>query len=159
MIAKDTGVPRWPEIVLSDASSSARVDHPAAEVVASQALQKYGLCHPDLPKLAHDVAHLWCEPGYFERALTVFRSLLPHFTCPGERFRGLVSAARAAGGARDERFYLIFSEEAQSLIVNATIREEYRTVARAEDLLAQVLRQEAFDHPAPTNDTPDAYGR
>lgn len=68
-----------------------------AERYAEAALAAYGIGHPRLPHLAHDVAYLWMEHGYFGRALEVFRALRPHIGEFPERLLLAASIARAAG--------------------------------------------------------------
>jgi tetratricopeptide (TPR) repeat protein len=93
----------------------------AAEEYGMRAFECYGRSHPDLAKLAHDIAHLWCEQGHFSRALPVFAALLPFFHEPDARLRVLASAARAAGGAGDDILFQRFWIEAQILLEHEAV--------------------------------------
>jgi tetratricopeptide (TPR) repeat protein len=86
-----------------------------AEDLARQAYRAYQPDHPLLPLLAGDVAYLWMEQGYFERALEVFRALEPHFWEPRGRIGLLSNIARAAAGAGQRDLYRKSSTEAQRL--------------------------------------------
>jgi tetratricopeptide (TPR) repeat protein len=86
-----------------------------AEDLARQAYRAYQPDHPLLPILAGDVAYLWMEQGYFERALEVLRALEPHFWDPRRRFGLLSNIARAAAGCRKQDLYRKSSTEAQRL--------------------------------------------
>jgi len=79
-------------------------DHLKAERLAAGAFQLYGADHPNLPKLAHDVAQLWLRQSQFALVLPVLRALLPLFDAKQDRLRVLASTARAAGacGERQE---------------------------------------------------------
>ena len=72
-----------------------------AHRLARAAFEAYGPHHPKLPRLAHDVAFFWTTQGYFERAIPVLRSVLPHFGEPPMRIGVLGDLARAYGGAGD----------------------------------------------------------
>ena len=94
-----------------------------AEEHARAAFDAYGPEHPRIPNLAHDVAYFWMTQGYFERALAVFRALLPYVHRPAERLATLSNIARAAGGCgKDQTF-----EEAWK-----TVWETYVTVSATE---------------------------
>ena len=82
-----------------------------AEGCAQKAFYAYGPTHSNVRILAHDVAYLWNIRGHFERALPVFRALLPHFDQPQARIRVLAGIGRAAGGANHrEQFFSAWNE-------------------------------------------------
>jgi tetratricopeptide (TPR) repeat protein len=70
-----------------------------AQQFASAALRAYGSKHERVPALAHDIGYYWLRQGHYERSLTIFEALLPHFTVAAERIVVLANIARAAGGA------------------------------------------------------------
>ena len=73
--------------------------------LAAAAFQAYGPAHPQLPRLAFDVAYHWILQEYFEEALRVAEPLALWFDAPAERALVLSLVARSAGGVRDrERF-------------------------------------------------------
>lgn len=80
--------------------------HAQAEEYAKAAFRAYGPHHERLPVLAHDVAYLWMDQGYFAPALEVFEALRPHVV--GKRELGLTivsNIARAAGGVGDREAF------------------------------------------------------
>ncbi|HET7229009.1 MAG TPA: tetratricopeptide repeat protein [Longimicrobium sp.] len=83
---------------------------------AREALHAYPPGHPNVPKLAHDIAWLWFQHGYFRRALQVFDALLLSFTEPGARLHVLGYAARAAGATADEARFGQYWSEAWEII-------------------------------------------
>jgi len=46
---------------------------------ANRAATLYGALDPRLPRLAHDVAYMWCRHGFFSSALPIFERLPPLF--------------------------------------------------------------------------------
>ncbi|HEU0051897.1 MAG TPA: tetratricopeptide repeat protein, partial [Longimicrobium sp.] len=72
-----------------------------AEEFARRAFRSYGRRHPRLVRLAHDVANFWLMKGEHERALRVFRAVLPHIARPAEQRLVMANMARAAAGMRD----------------------------------------------------------
>jgi tetratricopeptide (TPR) repeat protein len=72
---------------------------------ARAALTAYGPGHAKLSSLAHDIAFLWSQHGYFEQALHVFQVLLQHFSEPGDRLRVLGYSARDAGALGDQETF------------------------------------------------------
>jgi tetratricopeptide (TPR) repeat protein len=72
-----------------------------AENHAANAFRAYGAGHPRLPNLANDIAYFWMNRGHFDRALRVFRALLPHIHQRRERLLTLGGIARAAGALSD----------------------------------------------------------
>lgn len=99
-----------------------RGDYREAERHGLEAFQAYGPGHPNAPKLAHDIGHLWCDQGRFAQALPVFRALLAHFHAPDERLRGAASVARAAGALGERDHYLEAAAEAERLAPEAQAR-------------------------------------
>lgn len=69
-----------------------------------------------LPTLAHDIAFLWMNRGYFARALPVFQAVAPAFTDPGDRLRTAASAARAAGVCAEREVFEQSWTEAAAII-------------------------------------------
>jgi tetratricopeptide (TPR) repeat protein len=89
-------------------------DAKEAHELARAAFQAYGPHHPRLPRLAHDVAYFWTTQGSFERALSVFKSLVPHFEEPAWRLALMGDLGRSAGGAGDrESFQMAWEEVAE----------------------------------------------
>lgn len=72
-----------------------------AEMHAISALRWYGMGHPRLPSLAHDLAVFWMNRGKFRRALPVLRAVQPHIQGVQENLLTLGSIARAAGAVGD----------------------------------------------------------
>ncbi|HEV2147447.1 MAG TPA: hypothetical protein VGR37_08590, partial [Longimicrobiaceae bacterium] len=103
-----------------------------AERFARGAYDEYGSDHPRLPALAHDVAFFWMDQGHHARALPVFRALLPHLACSGERPIVLANIARAAGGVGDRAGF----EEAASRVWEMAEAGEFRE--GAADALLEV---------------------
>ncbi|HLL82851.1 MAG TPA: hypothetical protein VK420_09380 [Longimicrobium sp.] len=80
--------------------------HTQAEEYARAAFRAYGPTHIRLPLLAHDVAYLWMQQGYFARAMGVFEALRPHVVGRRERNVTVVAnIARAAGGVGDREAF------------------------------------------------------
>jgi tetratricopeptide (TPR) repeat protein len=95
-------------------------DHARAERLAVGAFELYGPGHPNLSKLAHDVAQLWLRQGRFSLVLPVLRVLLPFFQMPHERLRVLASTVRAAGASGERQVYERAWIEAWSIVHNPT---------------------------------------
>ncbi|MBV9108523.1 MAG: tetratricopeptide repeat protein [Gemmatimonadetes bacterium] len=96
-----------------------------AREYAREALRAYAPDHPNVPKLAHDVAWLWFQHGSFTAALKLFDALLGHFVEPEDRLRVLGYAARAAAATREDRQFDRYWTEAWLLLgqeVNARLR-------------------------------------
>lgn len=68
-----------------------------AEAHAQQAFTAYEPDHPNLLRLAFDVAHWWTQQGQFSRALQVLKALRGRFADPECQLQVLASTARAAG--------------------------------------------------------------
>jgi tetratricopeptide (TPR) repeat protein len=82
-----------------------------AERLAAEALKAYGTRNRRVHVLAHDVAYFWMEQGYFERALSVFRAVLPLIDRPLEKLFVLADVARAAGGVGDAETTMSAADE------------------------------------------------
>jgi tetratricopeptide (TPR) repeat protein len=87
-----------------------------ANELARRASQAYGPLHPNLPRLAHDVAYFWCTQGYFATALPVLQSVLRHFDEPAIRIAVLADIGRAAGGVGDRATFQQAWDETMELI-------------------------------------------
>lgn len=72
------------------------------EQYAAAALERYLPDHPRIPALAYDLAYYWLMRGRAASSLSVFTSLLPHFSDPHQQIQVLAATARAAG-LRQER--------------------------------------------------------
>jgi tetratricopeptide (TPR) repeat protein len=95
-------------------------EHSRAEELAVLAFHRYGDGHPNLPRLAHDVVHLWILQGRFRLALLVLRALSSLLRLPHERLRVLGSTARAAGGCGDRAAFEAAWAEAWELVRQLT---------------------------------------
>jgi hypothetical protein len=71
--------------------------------------------HRRLPVLAHDVALLWMERGYFGRALPVFEAVRPYIDKPGERILVCCNLARCAGVEGEAGLYSRMAAEVREL--------------------------------------------
>ncbi|HYH80574.1 MAG TPA: tetratricopeptide repeat protein [Longimicrobium sp.] len=98
---------------------------------AREALHGYPAGHPNVPKLAHDIAWLWFGHGYFRRALQVLDALLLYFTEPEARLHVLGYAARAAGATQDVAGFDRYWAEAWE-IMEAGVGERLRADAALE---------------------------
>jgi tetratricopeptide (TPR) repeat protein len=94
-----------------------------AERYAEDARRGYGAGHPLLPNLAHDVAYTWMERGHFERALPIFRAMLPHLQRPRERLLTLGAIARACGALGDHGGYEDAVVQVRSTAAQASVGE------------------------------------
>jgi tetratricopeptide (TPR) repeat protein len=86
-----------------------------AEELAATALTLYGPGHPNLPRLAHDVALSWSQQGRFELVLPVMQEVLQHQLDEEMRLRALAAVARAAGTGGDRDTYEAAWAEAWTL--------------------------------------------
>ena len=86
-----------------------------AEHFARQAFRAYGVEHPRLPALAHDIAYYWMNQGYFARALPVFEALLPLFREMKDQLLVRAHIIRAAGGSNDRELFRKRWNEAMKL--------------------------------------------
>ncbi len=78
-------------------TSASMGDFTGAERYAAEAFERMRAGHRRLPRLAHDVAVLWMDRGYFGRALPVLEALLPHFHTGPECLLVCCNLARCAG--------------------------------------------------------------
>ncbi|HET7228938.1 MAG TPA: tetratricopeptide repeat protein [Longimicrobium sp.] len=105
-----------------------------AERYARSAFESYGLDHPRLPALAHDIAYFWLERGHFAPALTVFEALDPHMARHEDRLVALANIVRAAAGAGERRqFDQKFDE-----VWDALDRDD--STAKAAEVLLELAR-------------------
>ncbi len=95
----------------------------AAEEYAKAAFRAYGASDQRVPMLAHDVAYMWMEQGYFTRAFAVFQALRPHFTRMRNRIMNVTSSARAAGGMGDRESFRKAWVEASRLAKDPEVRD------------------------------------
>lgn len=91
-------------------------DHRRAERHAADAFAAYPPRHPNLPRLAYDVSHLWMLQGHFARASRVFRALLPCFEDPERLVLTLGGAARTAGALGDGEAFEEYWRQAWAIL-------------------------------------------
>lgn len=72
---------------------------------ARAAMEAYGIHHPRLPHLAHDVGCFWAQQGRFELARPIFDQVLPCFEDEEVRVRVLANLARAAAALGERERY------------------------------------------------------
>jgi tetratricopeptide (TPR) repeat protein len=117
-----------------------------AVTYARAAFRSYGRRHPRLPGLAHDVARFWLTHGHFERALSIFRAVLPHLQRPQERLLAWSNIAEAAGGAGQAATMERAWSEVWRIIEEREDRERAAealiNVARGAAHLGEATRQE-----------------
>jgi tetratricopeptide (TPR) repeat protein len=90
-----------------------------AERYAAEAFERMRAGHRRLPRLAHDVAVLWMERGYFGRALAVFDAVLPHFHTRLECLLVCCNLARCAGAERRAEVYTRAAGRVKGLVPDA----------------------------------------
>jgi tetratricopeptide (TPR) repeat protein len=105
-----------------------------ANELARRAYDAYGPLHPNLKRLARDVAYFWSTQGYFAPALAVLQSVLGHFSDPSLRIATLGDMGRAAGGIGDRAVFQQAWDEAMELMAGHGLQD---TGARAFLDLAQ----------------------
>lgn len=76
-----------------------------ADGLAERAFRALGAGHPDVPRLAYDVAYNWTLEGLFAEALRLSQVLERHFEAPSERVLVLGLVGRSSGGADDRRAF------------------------------------------------------
>jgi tetratricopeptide (TPR) repeat protein len=101
---------------------------PEADTLAEQAFRALGPGHPDLPRLAYDVAYHWVQEGLCEQALRVGRALERHFETPAERAVALGLIARSGGGSGDRAAFHGARTRLDALVETETAEE---TAARS----------------------------
>ncbi|HEU0077581.1 MAG TPA: hypothetical protein VFQ76_08040, partial [Longimicrobiaceae bacterium] len=94
-------------------------DFPRAERYAAEAFERMRTGSRRLPVLAHDVAVLWMERGYFGRALRVFQAVLPFIRDQHERMLVCCNLARCAGAEADGNVYARAAAEVRDLVRDA----------------------------------------
>ncbi|MET0395719.1 MAG: hypothetical protein ABW277_02725 [Longimicrobiaceae bacterium] len=94
-------------------------DFSGAERFAAEAYERMRTGHHRLPVLAHDVAGLWMERGYFGRALQVFEAVLPLISDTRVRLLACCNLARCAGAERRGDVYTRAAADAWALIRGA----------------------------------------
>lgn len=122
---------------------------PEADALAEQAFRALGPGHPDLPRLAYDVAYHWMLEGICEEALRVGMTLERHFEAPAERVLVLGLVTRSAGGVADRAAFAAARERLDALLATGA----------AEDAAARGLLGVAYGA-ASLNDWPlaEEYG-
>lgn len=93
-------------------------DAAEAHEMARGAYEAYGPHHPQLARLAHDLAYFWLSEGHFEKSLPVLRTVLPHFEEPAMRIIVLADLARAYGGIGDREGFQQAWDETTELMRN-----------------------------------------
>jgi tetratricopeptide (TPR) repeat protein len=95
-----------------------------ADVLAARALDAYDAGHPDVVRLAHDVAHHWALQGYYSGALQVGLALadVVHDLTVAPSVHALV--ARAAGGMGDRALYESAVERCDELLSDPALPDE-----------------------------------
>lgn len=101
---------------------------PEADALAEQAFRALGPGHPDLPRLAYDVAYHWMLEGLCDEALRVGKALERHFETPAERAVALGLIARSGGGSGDRAAFYRARARLDALLKTGTAEE---TAARA----------------------------
>lgn len=99
------------------------------ERYARQAIEGYQACDHSIVVLSKDIAYGWVIQGYFARALTVLRTLVPHYPAFPERAYLMGDIARAAGGAGEVAVF----DDAASEIWKANVD------GSASDVVARAL--------------------
>jgi tetratricopeptide (TPR) repeat protein len=122
---------------------------PEADALAEQAFRALGPGHPDLPRLAYDVAYHWMLEGLCEQALRVGNALERHFEAPAERVLVLGLITRSAGGVADRAAFAAARKRLDALLASGA----------AEDAAARGLLGVAYGA-ASLNDWPlaEEYG-
>jgi hypothetical protein len=95
-------------------------DLAGAERYAAGAFERMREGSRRLPVLAHDVAVLWMERGYFGRALPVFRAVLPFIRDQHERMLACCNLVRCAGAEADRDVYTRAAAEVWGLVRDAS---------------------------------------
>ncbi|HEV2736045.1 MAG TPA: hypothetical protein VGV85_14455, partial [Longimicrobiaceae bacterium] len=94
-------------------------DFRGAERYAAEAFERMRAGHQRLPVLAHDVAGLWMERGYFGRALQVFEAVLPFIYDTRVRLLACCNLVRCAGAERRADVYTRAAADAWALVREA----------------------------------------
>lgn len=99
-----------------------------AERHARDALDHYPIHHPALPALVHDWGFLLVRHAYYEQALALLDTLIPHMRRPEWRTAAWGTLGRAAAGAGRRARY---EEAKQSVLGLIGLNEEYAAAALA----------------------------
>lgn len=114
---------------------------------ARAALEAYGENHPRLPALAHDVAVLWMDRGYFGEALRVFTAIPVRFGEPNDQLARASSIVRAAAATGDREAYEQSWTTAESLLSSAGAEQDAAgaliEMARGAEFMRDWSRAEA----------------
>jgi tetratricopeptide (TPR) repeat protein len=102
-----------------------------AESHAQQAFAAYDPDHPNLLRLAFDVAHWWTQQGQFSRALQVLKVLRGRFADPECQLQVLASTARAAGALNNSSSFHDAWAQAWKLI-DSGVADRLRAAAALE---------------------------
>ncbi len=94
-----------------------------ANALAERAFRALGPHHPELPRLAYDLAYHWMLQGVSDQALRVARALEGHFETPAERAVALGLMARAAGGSGEVAEFHGSRARLDALLDTGTARE------------------------------------
>ena len=95
-------------------------DYTGAERFAVEAFERMRAGHQRLPVLAHDVAVMWMERGYFGRALQVFEALLPFIRDTQARLLVCCNLVRCAGAERRVDIYTRSAADVWALVRGAS---------------------------------------
>jgi tetratricopeptide (TPR) repeat protein len=96
-------------------------DFGGAERFAAEAYERMRAGHRRLPGLAHDVAGLWMERGYFGRALQVFEAVLPFIRDTQARLLVCCNLVRCAGAERRADLYIRVTEDVRVLLQGVAV--------------------------------------
>jgi hypothetical protein len=95
-------------------------EFPKAERYAAEAFERMRAGSRRLPVLAHDIAVLWMERGYFGRALPVFQAVLPFIRDHHELVLVYCNVARCAGAEAKGDVYARAAAEVWGLVRDTT---------------------------------------
>lgn len=87
-----------------------------AEKLALYAFDLYGPEHPNLPRLAYDIAQFWAHQGRFSIALPVLKALRRYFHRSVDRLKVVTATGRAAGACADAGLFDRMWTEAWEII-------------------------------------------
>ena len=125
-----------------------------AEEYARQAFRAYGMGHPSVLVLSHDIAYFWMQRGYFAQALGVFQRLEPQITEPRVRLLLSSNIARAAAGVGDRELFrkawtqvyrMMKDPEIQNVVANVTLELALGAASLGEWDRAEQAAQEALE--------------
>lgn len=125
-----------------------------AQEYARQAFRAYGIGHPRLPVLGHDIAYFWMQRGYFGQALEVFQRLEGHMDDSRMRLLLAANIARAAAGSGNRELFrkawtqvyrMNKDPELQAVVANATLELALGAAALGEWDRAEQAAQESLE--------------